>query len=1167
MNIKRILDEFNLEDNKTIQKLREEIIKYNVDDYFIKIATLILYPQNQSKNILFNVMIATGLTIDKQTNKKSMPYNKFKEITLKFSELHVREMIDNAQFPFVLPLVYDQCYHLFYGNCELPIDNIQKFLDIIRLNEESIPNTYLRKCEKIIKNILRISEKIYKNKVISYENLKTFSKKEDIYFPLKSELDSLKKFVVFSNNSKNSSFLNSISLQHHSLLIDEIFNYQEPKFFLRPFLKTAKGYILLNVTSFPYLMMNLLVSCFNQKTLTFLLKKYNEDYQNEIHFYLQNLGHYEVMDPTISLINTETYVEKIYSNTTKGYLVVTSLFDHSSHYQIKEDSYTIDATFLFHRIRYLKNVLLKSDIEEDKILFFHMPYLFLKPFHYSKDLKIEKNVFIIQPFEIKAIYINEMDESFFLTNYFEARKQIHFMNTDFFELNNIALYSLNHYQFMAPAFFSYIQNGSYSSDYISKTVLKEKMDVLKIPSYGNFKILNLSNEKYYSPDISRYNYVFKVEHFNLWFIFKEKDNEKISSIGELFIECLFFWLKLLKEDLRKYRCNLVFLIEIPDNFLEYSFYNNYFMDPILKYTIKNKKITLYITKELYATFHSKTNYYEKKMMQSFLEMLENVIPNFIWNPKHIEGIEEKALKVVDYEREIYKFFGRDRAFIKISSAHMNILLKMIRDFIEDNRLEGSNEMLNKVIDFLYHYLLTNLKKYSKTSLIEYLYKEYEKLIPAFYGCFEFYKSSCDTKVPIEPILEEYNTISQSINALDFLIELLSSFNTSGSKNFDAYDIDAFMGIATLIIEYAGYNDLYYYKLTDGKLKVDGYFMPEVDWKVIRLVNAGFRKIRYQTFNNDLEKISVAHLLTEEKLNEIFLEEYGYTFDDFKYVTHYLIHYDNLKNINSLNIVNINDLTKKIVQNVPKEIFYKILYNLTLFPREDFLKPPKNYQKYDVYPWRFNRELSFSRKPIIMDQDNLIWGIRTLANSVNFYFSLMTSGILKAKGRKMLNLMSTINQQRGKEFNDLVYQKVKSIEGIMAFKNVSKVNKKRICDANGNPLGDIDIFYIAKEKGIIGLIETKNYNLANNIYEIHLEYERMFIDGAKNSFLTKEKRRVEWINKHLLDVEKQYHLEKKKWKIKYMFVVNGLFISSSLYKGNVKIISASDLQERDLLEGA
>ena len=64
-------------------------------------------------------------------------------------------------------------------------------------------------------------------------------------------------------------------------------------------------------------------------------------------------------------------------------------------------------------------------------------------------------------------------------------------------------------------------------------------------------------------------------------------------------------------------------------------------------------------------------------------------------------------------------------------------------------------------------------------------------------------------------------------------------------------------------------------------------------------------------------------------------------------------------------------------NCAEDLVDRILSEISLSPRADFFP----HKKSDVYPWRFNRNLSYMRRPLILRENDsnhtLMWGVQTL----------------------------------------------------------------------------------------------------------------------------------------------------------------------------------------------
>lgn len=120
-------------------------------------------------------------------------------------------------------------------------------------------------------------------------------------------------------------------------------------------------------------------------------------------------------------------------------------------------------------------------------------------------------------------------------------------------------------------------------------------------------------------------------------------------------------------------------------------------------------------------------------------------------------------------------------------------------------------------------------------------------------------------------------------------------------------------------------------------------------------------------------------------------------------------------------------------------------------------------------------------------------------------------------------------------------------------------------SDNNELGDIDVLCISPEKGIINLIETKDLSMSRNFYEMHNEFNDMFNIHDEKSFYNKHMKRVKWVKENIKDVEIQYNLPNKKWKITYLFVVDDYLISKDVFKVKVNITTLKNLSRESLFK--
>ena len=124
-----------------------------------------------------------------------------------------------------------------------------------------------------------------------------------------------------------------------------------------------------------------------------------------------------------------------------------------------------------------------------------------------------------------------------------------------------------------------------------------------------------------------------------------------------------------------------------------------------------------------------------------------------------------------------------------------------------------------------------------------------------------------------------------------------------------------------------------------------------------MIGDKFRReqLYYNSSSDFRKKYTVNQEDYSETLNEAFLFEYGYTFDQFVRVTFDLILFGNEKENGDIFVEEKNNLIVSLIEadsELSYELVLKVLDDISLVERDDFLKPPSKFKSIDVYPWRF-----------------------------------------------------------------------------------------------------------------------------------------------------------------------------------------------------------------------
>ena len=380
----------------------------------------------------------------------------------------------------------------------------------------------------------------------------------------------------------------------------------------------------------------------------------------------------------------------------------------------------------------------------------------------------------------------------------------------------------------------------------------------------------------------------------------------------------------------------------------------------------------------------------------------------------------------------------------------------------------------------------------------------------------------------------------------------------GAKKLGEWEYEKILAICFSIIDWAYKNDLFYYNIFNTpieRLKSGRVGMKQNEFEKLEFLNKNAMNEKLNLKEYPKNKNSI--LNNNELLNDAFLDEFDFSFDDFKNVIWFMIDFSD-KEVKKVDKSEFIKLVDKEFETLNIYKIEKIIKKISLEERENYLKAPKGYRNEEIYPWRFNREFSFTRRPVILRENELIWGSRQLYHMLIFTMNLISEGTFKAKSKKLKILIGKVSNERGEDFNNSVYDKIKELD-IQVFKNIKKINNKKIADISGNTLGDLDILYIIPKKKLIVVGEVKDFNFSKSPYEMDQEYKKMFLDTEKEKcFATKHKRRVDWVLNHIDDLKVEYGLKDYKWRVKSLFIVNEPIISNAFYDKGLKIITYSQL---------
>ncbi|WP_216329185.1 hypothetical protein [Deinococcus aestuarii] len=244
----------------------------------------------------------------------------------------------------------------------------------------------------------------------------------------------------------------------------------------------------------------------------------------------------------------------------------------------------------------------------------------------------------------------------------------------------------------------------------------------------------------------------------------------------------------------------------------------------------------------------------------------------------------------------------------------------------------------------------------------------------------------------------------------------------------------------------------------------------------------------------------------------------------------------------------------------------LLDTLSLTPRPNFLRPPKPWRPEDVQPWRFNRRLSYLRRPVLLLEGEatpqVVWGPRAVASTSHYLLDLLQSGRFKADSVELRQLLGEVNRSRGRAFNRQVAAFLRAL-GFRHVQEQAKVfGRVRMRDEHGLDLGDVDVFVVDDVRRRVYCVECKNFAVARTAAETHALFERLERGTeTERSIVERHERRVHHVRRHLPAILEHFGLPAGDWEVEGFIVFNHDSVAYYLSSAALPVLSFEQFVRR------
>lgn len=496
----------------------------------------------------------------------------------------------------------------------------------------------------------------------------------------------------------------------------------------------------------------------------------------------------------------------------------------------------------------------------------------------------------------------------------------------------------------------------------------------------------------------------------------------------------------------------------------------------------------------------------------------------------------------------------------------------------------ATKLCNYIVEFYYNKLKANLSKSNSTHLLKLLISNYESVINyrAINDIFTPPSIECyaNISLKVEKEMNDVNEIDKTALSLRTLIEIVAAEQKGDKQELSLEQFDELLAITYNLISWSIISDYIHCKVFDIKLiilksgrigfekNMEDILYPFKRLKTLENVESSIKR-----FNKEYERKNRFNSYKPENELEIaFKSEFGLTLTDLANFCGTLtsIGFKEKVIVPSMPMSKL----KRLLQDELKWTDEKIETVLDTFSfkrREKWEIPPDGFDMNDIFPWRYNRRLSYAIRPLIVSSEPtnnpiVFWGSRNAYETGIQLLNLVLGGtyrIHEGSSDEMKFYLAKMHDMAGKEFTQRVkkwFNENSDFE-ILSERKIGPHEKLK-SDKN---LGDIDILAIDKKMKRIFSIECKNIKYGRNPREIAQEIRNLIGDKKdKDSWMNKHIKRDKWLKDNIKILESVFNLDSDKFEIYSLFLTSQEIPSIYIEKMPLDTIAFSYLKRRGVI---
>lgn len=644
----------------------------------------------------------------------------------------------------------------------------------------------------------------------------------------------------------------------------------------------------------------------------------------------------------------------------------------------------------------------------------------------------------------------------------------------------------------------------------------------------------------------------------------ETDGENPSSITETIITAIAFWIDRLKPAIED-RISDCYSSPVE---IELSFDEETLSDKDIHYdeiqpakngiiTVDKTEtgITVHFNSDFIRGFLGADNAHERLMMKGILSVMLGIAEERIQYilDKFMPLGQAKMILMTEASNSPLSYPLWLHSPIFIHGASRQLLFDFFpqwmnekgEDFIGKlNDVIQKEKFLHVGVDVLLERLDCLIRNFDSYTLLKHLINNHETLIfqreqnkmlhPAQILCFG------DNKEKREKFLENERQLSDSSLATRALIEYVSATQgTTGQEKAGIDDIEYMLTLMCEVIHLGGICDAIHLNVSDHIIEklpsgrygiydnnfndsISGFASARsVESVNIQVENLGCKMERMGNLKPDPNYVDDSEF---DEIDDAFLVDWGISYRAILQILYacYLLATRYKRSVLELRENEFVETIIELCSDLDAETIKKGLEHLALTKRNGYLTPPAGMDGKEIYPWIYNRELSYLRRPIIKWQTPngciLVLGFRSCIMAGLQLTDLLYSGRLRNVGKKLKKLLGKFESAKGSAFNEDVRKWLKEHTALKIWEYEVTMKPKGVLVTQID-LGDIDILAYDTENNIVYSIECKNTNTAKNVREMKKEMDDYLgRDGkTQRALVSKHMRRHQWLLNNIVKV--------------------------------------------------